>query len=146
VFWTCKDCEQKYLERDCFGGGQYCAYESSNEALTGREIILEDIREKCLYRETYKQDKTRHLWWTYMKQVHVNCYNVVNRECSKNAHKKLGLDFTQTEKCVNDSFTGADWGSTRTKNYIIDTEISYMKEYGTYFYPAIVINNRTYRG
>jgi hypothetical protein len=81
-----------------------------------------------------------------MKEVHVNCYNVVNRECSKNAHKKLGLDFSQTEKCVNESFSGSDWGSLRTKNYIIDEEISYMKDYGTYFYPAIVINNRTYRG
>jgi len=133
VFWTCKDCEDKYLSKDCYGAGSYCAYESSNENLSGREIIQEDLREKCLYRETYKEAKTRHYFWSYMKEVHVNCYNVINRECSKNAHKKLGLDFSKTEKCVNDSFSGSDWGSSRTKNYIIEEEIAYMKEYGTYF-------------
>jgi hypothetical protein len=82
VFWTCKDCDDKYLQKDCYGGGAYCAYESSNEKLSGREIIQEDLREKCLYKETYKQTKTRHLFWSYIKQVHVNCYNVINHECS----------------------------------------------------------------
>ena len=49
VFWKCTQCEEDYLKNDCFGGGRYCAVEPSNEALRGREIILEDLREKCLY-------------------------------------------------------------------------------------------------
>ena len=30
VFWECTNCDQKYLETDCYGGGKYCAIEASN--------------------------------------------------------------------------------------------------------------------
>lgn len=49
VFWKCPFCEASYLENDCYGGGKYCAVETSNMNIKGREIILEDLRQKCLY-------------------------------------------------------------------------------------------------
>ena len=49
VFWKCPFCEEQYLKNDCYGNGKYCAVEPSNDELKGREIILEDIRQKCLY-------------------------------------------------------------------------------------------------
>ena len=49
VFWKCTFCEDDYLKNDCFGGGKYCAVEPSNERFKGRDIILEDLRQKCLY-------------------------------------------------------------------------------------------------
>lgn len=69
VFWKCPFCEdeQKYLEEDCFSAGKYCAVESSNENIHGRDIILEDLRQKCLYEETYKKESTRYLWWSYVR-------------------------------------------------------------------------------
>jgi len=62
--------------------------------MTGREIIMEDLRQKCLYNKVYSQVKTRFMWWTYIKYVHYNCYSTINEDCSKNAHLKLGLDYT----------------------------------------------------
>jgi hypothetical protein len=56
------------------------------------------------------------------------------------------MDFDETRKCVRDSFSHSDWGSNQTTNYIIDEEIAYWKTYGSGIYPAIVINNRTFRG
>ena len=53
----------------------------------------------------------------------MNCKNVLNRDCSRQAHKQLNLDFTKTEDCVNESFSPRDpskWGRTDTKNIIID--------------------------
>ena len=44
VFWRCEYCEKDYLDNDCYGGGKYCAVESSNENIRGRGIILEDLR------------------------------------------------------------------------------------------------------
>jgi hypothetical protein len=44
VFWRCYYCEREYLENDCYSNGKYCAVESSNEKLKGKEIILEDLR------------------------------------------------------------------------------------------------------
>lgn len=120
--------------------------ESSNENIKGREIILEDLREKCLYRKAYSSDSTRDNWWAYMAFVHQNCYNVINEDCSRRAHERLGLDFSETQRCVKSSFSGDRWGSNTTSNYIIDEEIEYWKTYGSGIYPSIVINNRTYRG
>lgn len=146
VFWKCTFCEQSYLENDCYGGGKYCAVEPSNEKFKGRDIIQEDLRQKCLYDHTYASTKSRNLWWAYMKQVHQNCYSAVTEECSESAHQKLGIDFEKTKQCVKNSFTSSDWASSRTNNTIIDQEIKYWQKYGSGIYPAIVINNRTYRG
>ena len=146
VFWKCTFCEDEYLANDCFSGGKYCAVEPSNENIKGREIILEDLREKCLYRKTYSDEKTRYQWWGYMQFVHQNCYNVINEDCSRRAHDRLGLDFTETNRCVKSSFSSNDWGNAKTTNYIIDEEIEYWKTYGSGIYPSLVINNRTYRG
>jgi hypothetical protein len=120
VFWKCTFCEEEYLQNDCFGGGKYCAVEPSNENIKGRDIILEDLREKCLYEKTYKDKSTRQVWWEYMAFVHKNCYNVINEDCSKRAHDRLGLNFEETKRCVSSSFSSSDWQSNKTVNYIID--------------------------
>jgi hypothetical protein len=30
VFWKCNFCDKEYLDKDCFGGGKYCAIEPGN--------------------------------------------------------------------------------------------------------------------
>ena len=50
VFWECPDCDPNYVENDCFGGGKYCALEAGNMAIKGQEIILEDLRQACLWK------------------------------------------------------------------------------------------------
>ena len=70
VFWKCTVCEEDYLNNDCFGGGKYCAVEPTNDNIHGRDIILEDLREKCLYNKLYEEKSTRYLWWAYMQYVH----------------------------------------------------------------------------
>ena len=81
-----------------------------------------------------------------MKYVHTNCYSVINEDCSKRAHLKLGLDYDKTFKCFVSSFSHADWANAKTNNSIIDSEIDYWKIYGSGIYPSVVVNNRTYRG
>ena len=81
--------------------------------------------------------------------MHVECKNVLITDCSKKVHKKLNLDYQKTNDCVAESFStlnGKRWGEKGVTNKLIDAEIKYMKDYGTYIYPSIVINNRTYRG
>jgi len=114
--------------------------------MKGRDIILEDLREMCLYKQAYAKESTRYQWWGYMKYVHTNCYNYINEDCSKEAHKKMGLNWDKTIQCVNESFSNANWGDEKTKNDMIDNEIKYWKKYGSGIYPSIVVNNRTYRG
>ena len=71
---------------------------------------------------------------------------MINEDCSRRAHDRLGLNFEETKRCVAASFSNADWGSNRTVNYVIENEIEYWKTYGAGIYPALVVNNRTYRG
>lgn len=147
VFWECPDCDPDYIKDDCYGGGRYCAVEPSNMAIKGRDIVLEDLRQKCMWNDlsaSGQEDK----WWKYITKVHQTCYSVIGEDCSKRAHSKLGLNWDTTMQCVADSFTCAkkDWSKKSCYNNIIDEEISYWKEFGTNIYPSIVINKKTYRG
>ena len=148
VFWECTNCDTKYLDSDCYGGGKYCAVESSNANIKGRDIVLEDLRQLCLWDDLSNKNATMK-WWNYIHHIHSACYSVINEDCSMRAHEKVGLSWETTSKCVKSSFGNVnkpDWGKDSTKNTYIDKEISYWKEYGTNIYPSIVINQKTYRG
>ena len=99
VFWECLNCDKVYLESDCFSGGKYCAVESTNQNQKGREIILEDVRQMCLWDDANARNHTLQ-WWKYISRVHYTCGSVINEDCSRRAHEFLELDFDKTQKCV----------------------------------------------
>ena len=101
VFWECLNCDEKYLENDCYGGGKYCAVEPSNANIKGHEIVLEDLRQLCLWEalSTPEVNNTA-LWWDYIHKVHSTCNSVINVACSRRAHKALNLNFDDTLRCV----------------------------------------------
>ena len=148
VFWECTNCDAQYLENDCFGGGRYCAVESTNMNIKGRDIVLEDLRQLCLWDNMSKAGNTVG-WWDYIKRVHSTCNSVINEDCSRRAHEYLQIDWEQTQQCVKKSFGNLPedkWGDASTHNSFIDKEIKYWKDYGTNIYPSLVINQKTYRG
>ena len=145
VFWECPNCDKRYIENDCYGGGRYCAVEPSNNAIKGQEIVLEDLRQKCLWNNLAAKNETQK-WWEYIARVHTTCYSVVNEDCSRRAVLRVNGGWVDVENCVKNSFTGSDWNSPDTYNTIIDSEIKYWKEFGTNIYPSVVINKKTYRG
>ena len=51
IFWKCDDCEREYEEKECFAGGKYCAIDN-DPVMAGRDVILEDLRQKCLFKLT----------------------------------------------------------------------------------------------
>ena len=58
VFWECTNCDQVYLDKDCYGNGRYCALEPSNANIQGQEIIEEDLRQLCLWEQLSEQNNT----------------------------------------------------------------------------------------
>lgn len=85
-----------------------------------------------------------------MKNVHMNCYGAANEDCSRQAHKDIGLKYADTEKCVKNSFTNSqnsnfnvltDKDSGSVKNTLIEKEMDYMQNFGPAIFPSIVINN-----
>ena len=110
---------------------------------TGKDVLLENLREICLFNSLPHFKLT---WWDYMKYVHKECYRAITEECSENAFKSLSVDFTTIQKCVNNSFTREDWSAKSTKNDLLEKEYLAWKARGSGLYPAIVINNKTYHG
>lgn len=149
VFWQCQDCDKDFLEKHCFSNGKYCALDSGNSKLSGREIVLEDLRQMCVYEKAYANERTRQMFWDYIKNIHEECNNNLNEDCSRFAHKEIQLEWDSTQKCVKDSFSTSDsskWGDEGVVNTRIDDDINYWSKYGTSLFPSIIINNSTYRG
>ena len=114
-------------------------------AIKGQEIILEDLRQACLWRNLQSTNQTD-LWWDYIERMHQSCYSVLNQDCSQRAHTKLGLSWTDTNRCVRESFTGKEWINKAVFNSIIEEEVNYWRDFGTTVYPSVVINKKSYRG
>jgi len=69
VFWECTGCDQMYLDNDCYGAGKYCAVESTNQNIKGREIVNEDLRQICLW-DKFTKDGSPVRWFNYIQHVH----------------------------------------------------------------------------
>ena len=144
VSWNCPNCETDFKNKHCFSDGKYCAFEYGNSNHTGQEILYENLREKCLH--NILQDKgSDDEWWDYMKYAHVNCRTDINEDCSKAAMEKIySATFAEVNKCVEDSFDGTN--HKKDDNSILFSESENFKNNGPHVFPALVINNQTYRG
>lgn len=118
VYWGCDNCDNRYAESNCYGGGKYCSVQSNGNYLTGREVLDEDLRQKCLYDLQLKNgNEGMKLWFKYVERVHATCYDQVNEDCSRAAHKHFKLDYKDTWKCVTDTFSVKDnWGASHVRN------------------------------
>lgn len=79
-----------------------------------------------------------------MQYVHRMCYEEITEECSKLGHKSINKDYEKTMDCVKASFEGTNFSKDDNKLLKADTES--WKAYGSAYWPAVVINDRTYRG
>lgn len=44
VWWECMDCDQQFKNQFCYGDGKYCSLESPDSKITGKEVLMEDLR------------------------------------------------------------------------------------------------------
>jgi len=105
----------------------------------------------CIYDIAFNKKNDRQLFWKYIKALHQSCYNNVNEDCSKIAHKDAGLNYEDTDKCFKDSFTKSaetsdNYSNDDVRNTLIDKEKVYRMNYGSLLFPSVVINNQTYVG
>jgi len=151
VYWQCTSCDQEYKDQNCICGGRYCAvdvrdYSGDERALIGKEIVMENLREKCIHKIAYQDLKIRNAFWNYMKMVHRGCYRTINAECYSTVAVQMNLPIPLIQQCVEDSFTSANHDSEHTLNNLIEDDLKYAKAYGTGVYPQISINYVKFRG
>ena len=90
LVWECKDCPSSFKQIHCFGDGKYCSYDKDHPDQHGQLHILEDMRERYIYEKYYRLNQ-REVWWNYMTELHVRCYDSITVECSRNVMEDLGI-------------------------------------------------------
>lgn len=98
ISYPCESCSDEIKATDCFGNGKYCSLDAADLAITGQSILLANIRQKCLYKNSLALNNNDTDWWDYMVKAHSVCYSDFTEDCSKGIHTRLGLDFKKTEK------------------------------------------------
>jgi hypothetical protein len=56
VTWACPSCDGELKKKECVSNGKYCAMNHKGTYVLGKDIIMEDLREKCLF-NLLKEDK-----------------------------------------------------------------------------------------
>ena len=139
---SCTDCEIGIKEKHCYCDGKYCAIDESTSNVTGKEILDENLRQMWLYKDLQEKGQSNK-WWDYVLKMHALWKYDLSEDCSKNVHKKLGLSFEGTNQWVELSFKN---NPKKLENTQFEEENEYAKMYGPHYFPAIVVNNVTYRG
>ena len=106
VTWSCTSCDAEFKRKECLSNGRYCAMNHKGTYIMGKDILIEDLRQKCLHKLAVIDGKESQ-WWDYMTYVHKMCYEEINENCSKLGHISISRDYDQTMKCVTDSFESA---------------------------------------
>eukprot|EP00343_Euplotes_focardii_P001305 CAMPEP_0205802044 /NCGR_PEP_ID=MMETSP0205-20121125/4230_1 /ASSEMBLY_ACC=CAM_ASM_000278 /TAXON_ID=36767 /ORGANISM="Euplotes focardii, Strain TN1" /LENGTH=190 /DNA_ID=CAMNT_0053067793 /DNA_START=90 /DNA_END=659 /DNA_ORIENTATION=- len=142
--WPCLECDDEIKADDCFGNGKYCAVDYNDLNMKGSSILLSNIRQKCIYKNSMEKNKNDSDWWNYVTRAHSSCYTDFTEDCSKAVHTKLGLDYAETQKCVENSFSNK--GTDDEDNSILGEDYEYWMEGGFSITPSIIINDARYSG
>lgn len=114
--------------------------------IKGKDILMEDLRQKCVFKLA-QEDKKEDQWWEYMQYVHRMCYEEITENCSRMGHTSIGRDFDKTMQCVNNTFEmTVNPNYQKDDNKVLKEESIKWKAYGSAYWPALIINERTYRG
>jgi len=49
VTWACTSCDADFKRKECLSNGRYCAMNHKGTYIQGKDILMEDLREKCLF-------------------------------------------------------------------------------------------------
>lgn len=142
---------------DCLGSGLYCIRPGKLGISDGSLIVLESIKQKCIYNYAYsKASKSvqKDLFWKFMIKFHDKCIADSNfgQVCSNNVADDVGLPIKLINECLQNSFEGSSYDREQLqyqkilKNYILDKEYELRKQYYITRVPSITINGRLYIG
>ena len=139
---------------DCLGSGLYCIRPGKLGITDGSIIVMESIKQKCIYDWGVKNEKPE-VFLKFMKSFYSNCIQVennFNQVCSNDAIYSSGANVDDINKCLYDSFIGTSYEKQQTqyqkifKNQILDKEYELRKQYLISRVPSLTINGRLYIG
>jgi len=149
VLWYCTECLLNgYNEsnEDCLSGGRYCAPDPDGSgALTGRDVVLEDLRQLCLLSSFANSEFKYPYWFQYMAKYNSTCRSNITESCSYSIMQEIPGSVAAVQQCIRDS--AKDSGDlTLVDNTLLRKEVRYLSGMTSSIYPAMILNNHTYRG
>ena len=128
--------------RNCIGGGKYCAPDPDNQGdETGRDVVLEMLRQKCIYKLSAED------WFNYMEYYKNGCFNSINDKCSKKLIKSTYLKQEKVEKCVSESNIQKEGFDPNTmENSLLEKEMEKLRSNHEMSFPALYINGQKFEG
>jgi hypothetical protein len=137
---------------NCLANGLYCHGPRYDLGITdGKEILMEDIRQKCAWRTAYLNidEDSKDQYWTYMTNFFDKCINGTtpsfDYKCSTEVAEGVGIPFTKIEKCEVQSFKldkKSDLVYTNN-NTLLEDDYEVRKKYEIRVFPTIMVNNKT---
>lgn len=136
VTWACPHCTTQFKEKNCVSDGKFCAMQHDNNIdLNGKEILLEDLRQYCIF--YFAEDKDddvvdqhyqhfthlseRTAYFEYVKRAHSLCQNRITEDCSNTVMKALDIDVKGINKCVAGTFNGEDY--SKEDNNVFEADL-----------------------
>lgn len=94
----------------CLNNGRYCLLDPSpfhdrDTGASGADVVLENLRRKCIWQLTSKEDPGVGLkWWKYVKESGEVCGQdeslFKERRCAVKIMEKYGINVGEVEKCM----------------------------------------------
>lgn len=146
---------------DCFCNGRYCSYshnvygDSFLNDIKAEDVLIESIRQKCVYSLAYKKYNSHNIYWTYMTEFHANCLSKNNFDlsCSRSVVKSIDPEILfDIEKCYLDSFEKnpkeqpGHYTQTCLKNSVLEQDRLTVSPKFKEALPIINVNNHTFYG
>ena len=145
--WSCLSCSQEVKERDWLYNGKYWSFSDYKHGEQGSKIILENLREKCVFLYA-KFNGNEKKWWEYMltrsRLIRESSiwFDKYSEKCSQEAHKLTYISWDDTSKWVDKSLKENNGEENR---YLKEDQELWMK-LNLHTIPMVVINEQPYLG
>ena len=139
---------------NCVSKGKYCYFPKSTTIINdGQAIIMEDLRQKCVYNLALKNENIFQYLY-YLKSFHAECLikdnkPQFNEKCAKSVLKSLGQSVLDIDSCMAKSFRATDLLSNTfidNENFILEREYEELLKYKLTIFPSVIIDNKPIEG
>ena len=146
--------ENPTSDTNCISRGVYCYYpKETTITQEGRKILMEDIRQKCMYRLN-RGDNIKY-YFKYLATFAKLCINTekksLTRECSQKTLIELGYSKDYLDKCVATSFDVLPGDLNynyylEKNNKLLEREYNRIIRYKLTSFPAVLIDGKQISG
>ena len=151
LFWNCEVCASNDYQiidipDNCVSGGRYCCSDPDGDGVaSGRDIVLEDLRQICIFNNHEEK------YFDYIDNFDLKCVEFqVLEECSKNILQELEINSEDVKKCMENSFITKNRTDAINvifdDNRILKNEKKASNYFNVHFWPSVSINNMSFQG